>query len=49
MTKQPTPDVSHCVRTLRLKAKAEGYAWLNGAAAERQAKRLHRTAESWAM
>jgi len=34
MTKKPTPEVSHCVRTLRLKVTAEGYAWLNGAAAE---------------
>src|SRR3984893_11378988 len=34
MTKKPTPEVSHCVRTLRLKVMAESYAWLNGAAAE---------------
>ncbi|HWS62178.1 MAG TPA: hypothetical protein VN325_05440 [Steroidobacteraceae bacterium] len=34
MTKKPTPDVSHCVRTLRLKVMVEGYAWLNAAAAE---------------
>jgi hypothetical protein len=34
MTKKPTPEVSHSVRTLRLKVKAESYAWLNAAAAE---------------
>jgi putative transposase len=34
MTKKPTPEVSHCVRTLRLKVMAESYAWLNAAAAE---------------
>jgi len=44
----------HCIRTLHLKVKAEGYSWLNAAAIEvnqaqrrghkRQAKRLHRTA-----
>jgi len=27
-------DMQHCVRTLRLKVKAEGYAWLNSAAIE---------------
>ena len=26
--------IQHCVRTLRLKVKAEGYAWLNAAAIE---------------
>jgi putative transposase len=26
--------IQHCIRTLRLKVKAEGYAWLNGAAIE---------------
>jgi hypothetical protein len=26
--------IQHCVRTLRLKVKAEGYAWLNAAAKE---------------
>jgi hypothetical protein len=34
MTMKPAPEVSHCVQTLRLKVKAEGYAWLNAAAAE---------------
>jgi putative transposase len=34
MTKKSTPEVSHYVRTLRLKVRAEGYAWLNAAAAE---------------
>jgi hypothetical protein len=27
-------DIKHCVRTLRLKVKPEGYAWLNAAAIE---------------
>jgi hypothetical protein len=27
-------QIQHCVRTLRLKVKAEGYAWLNAAAGE---------------
>jgi putative transposase len=27
-------SIQHCIRTLRLKAKAEGYAWLNAAALE---------------
>ena len=27
-------DVQHCVQTLRLKVKREGYAWLNAAAIE---------------
>jgi putative transposase len=27
-------DIQHCVRTLRLKVKGEGYAWLNAAATE---------------
>ena len=27
-------DIQHCVRTLRLKVKREGYAWLNAAAIE---------------
>jgi hypothetical protein len=26
--------ISHCIRALRLKVKAEGYAWLNAAAIE---------------
>jgi putative transposase len=26
--------IQHCIRTLRLKVKAEGYAWLNAAALE---------------
>jgi hypothetical protein len=26
--------IQHCIRTLRLKVKAEGYAWLNAAAIE---------------
>jgi hypothetical protein len=26
--------IQHCVRTLRLKVKAEGYAWLSAAATE---------------
>jgi hypothetical protein len=34
MTNKPTPEVSHCVRTLRLKVMGESYAWLNAAAAE---------------
>jgi Putative transposase DNA-binding domain len=29
-----TMKIQHCVRTLRLKVKAEGYAWLNAAAIE---------------
>jgi hypothetical protein len=29
-----TSEIQHCVRTLRLKVKAEGYAWLNAAAIE---------------
>jgi hypothetical protein len=27
-------DIQHCVRTLRLKVKREGYGWLNAAAIE---------------
>ena len=27
-------DIQHCIRTLRLKVKCEGYAWLNAAAIE---------------
>jgi putative transposase len=27
-------DIQHCFRTLRLKVKREGYAWLNAAAIE---------------
>jgi putative transposase len=27
-------EIQHCIRTLRLKVKVEGYAWLNGAAIE---------------
>jgi hypothetical protein len=26
--------IQHCIRTLRLKVKAEGYTWLNAAAIE---------------
>ena len=29
-----TAEVTPCIRTLRLKVKSEGYAWLNAAAVE---------------